>query len=87
MSKSQLCKCKMPDVQDGACLTCKKDAPLGAVRSTKERNGFYRGARKANKCPYAATCQGGTGGKCCDPDCLKCWPDPPSQTALTSAKL
>jgi len=26
--------------------------------------------------PYKAVCEGGSGGKCCNPDCEKCWPDP-----------
>lgn len=36
---------------------------------------------KANDLAYVATCAGGTGGPCTQPDCEKCWPDPPSQTA------
>lgn len=42
----------------------------------------YRDAQKANADPYKAVCQGGTdgtGGKCTDPDCDKCWLDPPAQ--------
>lgn len=38
-----------------------------------------RGELKANADPYKAVCQGGTGGKCTDPDCDKCWLDPPAQ--------
>lgn len=28
--------------------------------------------------PYASTCEGGTGGKCTQPDCEKCWPEEPT---------
>ena len=33
--------------------------------------------RPSEELAYVATCQGGTGGPCCDPDCDKCWPDRP----------
>jgi hypothetical protein len=31
--------------------------------------------RPTEELAYVATCEGGTGGPCCDPDCEKCWPD------------
>lgn len=30
--------------------------------------------RTADEMAYVATCQGGTGGPCTQPDCEKCWP-------------
>jgi hypothetical protein len=35
-------------------------------------------SRPSEKLAYVATCQGGTGGPCTQPDCEKCWPDEPS---------
>lgn len=29
--------------------------------------------------PYKAVCQGGSGGKCTDPDCETCWPEEPTR--------
>lgn len=43
-----------------------------------------RPSLKASGDPYVATCQGGSGGKCCDPDCEKCWPDPPAESENAS---
>lgn len=31
--------------------------------------------RPTEELAYVATCEGGTGGPCTDPDCEKCWPD------------
>lgn len=36
---------------------------------------------------YKAICQGGTGGKCTDPDCEKCWPDNPAKDDLSIKAL
>lgn len=38
-------------------------------------------SQKASGDPYKATCEGGSGGPCTQPDCEKCWPDEPPENA------
>lgn len=35
---------------------------------------------------YKAICQGGSGGKCTDTECEKCWPDPPIDTVVEAVR-
>jgi hypothetical protein len=38
---------------------------------------------EASHDPYKAVCQGGSGGKCTNPDCEKCWPEEPEARPCT----
>lgn len=51
-------------------------SPYDLFEATREAVDKFMADERA----YRPICQGGTGGKCCDPDCEKCWPDPPSES-------
>lgn len=47
----------------------------GAIGDSIRKRARERIAQKATPDAYKATCEGGSGGPCTQPDCEKCWPD------------
>lgn len=60
------------DPEQQVCTGC------ASTRATPEET-------SANESAYQSICQGGTGGRCCDPECQTCWPDrkPTKETSPT----